>query len=125
MKLPTSSLDKDEYSRSPEAWVAGFSYRGERKPNGSMTTAGIGILQICKELGGRRLSKGMHRKLDRSIDRGLNWMRLNWKINRNPPNSGSNIHYYLYGLERVGDLMRRGKLAGHFWYREGAAWLLN
>ena len=103
--------------------IAGFGYRRGQKPTGSMTTAGVSILQICKI--GLGTSVGAQRKkVDRAIDAGLNWLGHHFAVDKNPGKGGW-AYYYLYGLERVGSLTRVEQIAGHWWYVEGARHLLK
>jgi len=127
---PDPVKQRDGYGRvSGPGKVAGFTYRihktGQNRPKatGSMTTAGLGVLLICEELLEGKLARTMRRKFDASTEQGLNWMRVNWSVARNP-HGGWHL-YYLYGLERVGALLKREVMAGRFWYREGAAHLVK
>lgn len=130
-EIPPDPIQDEGYSRAGgPGKVAGFIYhaprtdRGNRPATGSMTTAGLGVLLICQELLEDKMARSLRRKFDDSMERGLNWMRLNWAVNKNPPSGGWPL-YYLYGLERVGDLLRREVLVGRYWYREGAAHLVK
>jgi len=102
--------------------VAGFGYRKGHKATGSMTTAGVSILQICKIGLGAKLS-GSRRAMDRAIEGGVNWLGQNFAVDKNPGHNGWPF-YYLYGLERVGSLLRIEKMGEHWWYVEGAKHLL-
>jgi len=102
--------------------IAGFGYRRGQKPTGSMTTAGVSILQICKIGLGTTLG-GQRRKLDDAIEAGVNWLGHHFAVDKNP--FKGNWHYYfLYGLERVGSLTRQEKFGNRWWYIEGARHLL-
>jgi len=129
--LPPDRNVEEGYERaSGQAMSAGFSYRinktnrNVQPATGSMTTAGLGILLICRDLLQDKLPRSLRRGVDRSMSHGENWMRLNFKVNTNPPRNG-NPYYYLYGLERVGDIARREIFAGRYWYREGAAFIVK
>ena len=121
-------LDKrDGYAqegRTAPGYAAGFKYVQSAPPTGSMTTAGMAILQICLDGLGTRVTKGFHKRIQKKIKLGENWMRLNFSVSKNPPKGGWH-YYYLYGLERVGSLMMTEMLAGHPWYLEGARYLLK
>lgn len=103
--------------------IAGFGYRPRVKPTGSMTTAGVSILQICKIGLGSKIG-GHRRKIDRAIDAGVNWLAHNFSVDSNPGKRDWD-YYYLYGLERVGSLTRTEKIGNHWWYLEGARHLLD
>ena len=105
--------------------IAGFSYyRGGGKATGSMTCAGLTILAICREGLGDRLSKQRAADLDESLMLALNWLGHNFAVDKNPGAKKSWIYYYLYGLERVGGLLRTKYFGGHHWYYEGAEFLI-
>ena len=103
--------------------VAGFGYRKGTKPTGSMTTAGVSILQICKIGLGARLG-GQRRIVDRAIEGGVNWLGQNFAVDKNPGKRDW-AYYYLYGLERVGSLTRLEQMGEHWWYVEGARHLIK
>ena len=128
LDLPPVPMKDDEYARSNRGKVAGFKYRkaGNRKATGSMTTAGLGILIICRDLlDKKKAPRIINKRIAAAIDEGMNWMRVHWAVDGNP-NAGRSWHYYyLYGLERVGDLLRSDVLAGRAWYREGADLLVK
>lgn len=102
--------------------VAGFGYRKGTKPTGSMTTAGVSILQICKIGLGTKLGS-QRRAVDRAIEGGVNWLGHNFAVDKNPGKKDW-AYYFLYGLERVGSLTRLEQMQGHWWYIEGARHLL-
>lgn len=102
--------------------IAGFGYRRGQKPTGSMTTAGVSILQICKIGLGTTLG-AQRRKLDDAIEAGVNWLGHHFAVDKNP--FKNNWHYYfLYGVERVGSLTRIEQMGDKWWYIEGARHLL-
>lgn len=103
--------------------IAGFGYRRGQKPTGSMTTAGVSIVQICKIGLGTALG-AQRKKVDRAIDTGVNWLGHHFAVDKNP-GKGDWAYYYLYGLERVGSLTRIEQIGGHWWYVEGARHLLK
>ncbi len=105
--------------------VAGFRYTpGTKLASGSMTTAGISVLQICKIGLGRKLKRGQRRRIDDAIEAGMNWLDVHFRVNENPNRPGHK-YYYLYGLERAGALTRREQIGDHWWYLEGARYLLK
>ncbi len=100
--------------------AVGFSYRPKGGATGSMTTAGIAVLAICEE----QLQKKGRRvvSFQRAREGGVEWMTKNFSVDDNPPGKKNNwrLHYYLYGLERVGDLLRIKTFGKHDWYTLGA-----
>jgi hypothetical protein len=124
------------YVPDPRDRARGFAYiRGcqghEGATSGSMTTAGIASLILCKsELIGTawmRQDRGVRaRQLNQAIWDGLAWLDHNWEIYQNfgyPMNQ--HYHYYLYGLERVGVLGELHWIGRHHWYSAGAEVLLK
>jgi len=105
----------------------GYAYRpngdGSHKPTGSMTTAGIAVLEICKAGFGRKMPRSLRRQTEERVDAALKWMETNFSVTKNP--NGGHEHYYLYGLERIGALTNREQIGPHWWYIEGAKHLLK
>jgi hypothetical protein len=65
--------------------------------------------------------------MDGSITKGLAYLDEIWDAtqNRGSHESGSEHYYYLYGVERVGDLTGRAEFGGQNWYVRGAEFLLS
>lgn len=112
-----------------------FSYLLDRSTTGSMTAAGIAVLQIARGALAAQdeLSKRADRELREAIDAGVAWLATHMLIDRNPDPSSENQlaghmtrwHlYYLYGLERVGGLTGLERFGDRDWYREAATHLL-
>ena len=105
--------------------VAGFGYRPnpQAEVTGSMTGAGIAVLSICKAGLGKRLQRGLRRRVDKLQGGAMRWLAMNFTPAKNP-NGGHHL-YYLYGIERVGALMQTELLGDHRWYLEGARHLIG
>ncbi len=86
---------------------------------GSMTIGGYSAVAIYKYL----LKQDYKR--DPRIMAASNWIGKNWTVTENPGNPKFYHFYFLYGIERGGDLVGNDKFGGHFWYAEGAKWLLD
>lgn len=98
---------------------AGFRYRVGGEPvTGSMTAAGIGCLAIATECW-ERMPDAFMRQAKTSIDWGTNWIGANFSVKANPKNPGWYC-YYMYGLERVGSLLKTEQIGSNYWYLEGA-----
>ncbi len=105
----------------------GFSYRQGGKATGSMTTAGLAVMAICRE----QMRK--QKSITQSIESGLSWMVANFSQTCNPSShkkfaphsSGNHLHYFLYGVERVGGLLDLNLLGPYDWYRKGAIFLVD
>jgi len=95
---------------------AGF----ETDATGSMTAAGIAILEIAREA----LGRGSDPAIERAVQRGLAWLEDEFAVDRNP-GGGPWVEYYLYGIERVGALLGIERIGTHDWYFEGARELLR
>ena len=97
----------------------------ETVATGTMTTGGIVILLVGRDILGK-LDAKTEQKVNAAVERGLGWIRENWTVEKNPAPHKAHYHLmYLYGLERVGDLLRVALIGEHDWYREGAEWLLG
>jgi hypothetical protein len=93
----------------------------EDRATGSMTTAGLACLFICKaHLDGTKVyEKSLRGPMDHSIRDGAAWVAQHFSV-RDNPNMGMHVLYYLYGLERAGVLLLVPKFGEHDWYDEGA-----
>lgn len=131
----TAERKKLAYGKSGEHLIyksRGWSYvaggKGwEDKSTGSMTTAGLAGMIICKA----RLEQSRDRRvrtaifeINRSIRDGCAWLAKNFSVSANPK-SGSWHYYYLYGLERAGVLSAVDEFGKHDWYEEGVSLLLK
>jgi hypothetical protein len=109
--------------RSGKRKLAGYSYHvGQENPTGSMTTAGLGVLQLAQICTGGKLGHKYTKLAEKSALLGLEWMDLNYSVTSNP--NGGWYYYYLYGLERVGSLYETETIGKHEWYRDGAEQLV-
>ncbi|HKE02044.1 MAG TPA: hypothetical protein VKE69_13595 [Planctomycetota bacterium] len=109
--------------------VKGFSFGA----SGTHAAIGIASLQIARDEMRRALAKKPDDKLratfaerepaiDRAIRDGIGWLAGHWTLEEDP--GGGFPFYYLYSIERAGQLVGDRILAGHDWYREGAEILL-
>lgn len=103
---------------------AGFRYRPDQTATGSMTAAGVTILAICAERFKRSRSD-----VSLAKEQGLKWLAEHFSVRTNPDPKKARterwLHYYLYGLERVGGLLGIDRFGDHVWYPEGAGYLLE
>jgi hypothetical protein len=109
------------------AYIKGSESARDARVTGTMTTGGILVLVTARAiLKAQSLSvlKPLISRVDRGILDGIAWLDKHWRIDKNPPGPGSYHTMYLYGLERVGDLLRVHLIGEHEWYREGAEWLV-
>lgn len=105
----------------------GYGYRDGSNPTGSMTAAGIGVVAICRDRlkAVRGLSADAERKADARLVKSLSWLDQNFMVDQNPGGGANWLHYYLYGLERVGGLAGVTRIGDHDWYKEGAQFLVR
>jgi hypothetical protein len=105
----------------------GWGYVSERDATGSMTTAGVSSLAICRsELMSWAGYEGpFGERLERGIRDGLAWLTKHFSVTGNPPGGRGWHYYYLYGLERAAVLADVRFLGDHDWYREGAEYLVR
>ena len=123
-------IDFAERNRSN---YGGFCYVQGREDTGSMTAAGIAVLQIARDAleAQGRLGSRDATYLDGLIDDSVQWLGEHLNPHKNPapsqPNGGGAgwHYYYLYGLERVGGLTGLARFAGRDWYAECARVLVD
>jgi hypothetical protein len=112
--------------RTERAEARGFGYQHRSRPTGSMTSAGLCSLILCRAALGRNPTfQHSYRERTRVAMRdALAWLEEYYEIDLNPFHGGSWWEYYLFNLERVGVLLDQRYLGTHDWYREGAERLL-
>jgi len=108
----------------PKDKARGWTYIPDAPVTGSMTTAGIAALAICKDRlkALDRLDKETAKSINASMIDGLAWIAKEFKVDRNP--GGGWHYYYLYGLERAGAMTGLTYFGKRDWYREGADYLV-
>ncbi len=104
--------------------AAGFSYRAKGAPTGSMTTAGLAVLQVCRDALKEKMSPDLVPRVEQGIALGIGWMTNQFSVSQNP-GQGWAHYYYLYGLERANSLLKLDRLGYRDWYSETAEWLLK
>lgn len=119
-RLADCALQHQESFSESDA-PAGFCYHRDSYATGSMTTAGLTILSVCRENGVRT------RQVERGLAAGLAWLEREFSVTENPLREPryQYYYYYMYGLERVAALTYRERLGEHDWYREGAEVLIE
>ena len=125
---PAWSPGEERYGRLipiGKARARGWGYMPGSGATGSMTTAGIASLAIITErLRDQEVLAPEERKgIDVALRDGVGWFSKRFAVDRNP-GSPSWHYYYLYGLERAGDMLGLRYFGEHDWYREGAEVLL-
>ncbi|HKS16144.1 MAG TPA: hypothetical protein VJU16_02470 [Planctomycetota bacterium] len=131
--LPRETLEKSvKWWESAQNSDGGWGYQSAETPGfsgdewvtndstGSMTTAGLTALIVCK------FYLGQDPKADPKVQKGLKWLGENLAFSKNPGTESALWHYYyLYGLERVGQISELKEIGGKDWYRGGATWLIE
>lgn len=121
---------RDTYVSNGDDYARGWAYElvseneHETRVTGAMTCAGIGGLLICKSALGKNLNKNGAAKVDKSIFDGFAWVSTHWTVTENPFSQRSH-YYYLYGIERIGELGMFKKIGKHIWFTEGAKYLVQ
>lgn len=114
----------------PDDACRGWSYiptskaRDDSEPTGSMTACGLANLATCTSIleGRGRLAAGTKEAAERSWRDGVAWLKSRWKVGEA---QGYTAEYFLYCVERVGDIRGVHLLGGHDWYAEGATYFVD
>ncbi|MEZ6015181.1 MAG: discoidin domain-containing protein [Planctomycetota bacterium] len=108
--------------------TAGFQYRaegGHGGTSGSMTTAALAVMHVCRESLGSDLPRRFELEVEELEESAWRWLDLNFAIESNPGRPDAWHYYYLYGLERVGAFFERATVGGQDWYWDGARYLVS
>ncbi|MDA1264593.1 MAG: hypothetical protein O2816_05895 [Planctomycetota bacterium] len=104
---------------------AGFSYRPHGHATGSMTTAGVSIIEICRQNLGGELPGKYRSEAMRAKRAGLAWLAENMDWGGNPGHGNAHHYFFIYGMERVGSILDLEHVGGLNWYWDGAQWLVK
>jgi hypothetical protein len=113
------------YVKKCQKGDGGFGYQVGGPSYASMTACGVSCLLICKEQIGLIKDKPMPPGIDEAIANGMAWLDKNFEADQNAGAPKPELFYYLYGIERVGDLSGRKEFNGKDWYTRGAMLLLE
>lgn len=114
------------YARNTQNGDGGFGYQVGGPSYASMTACGVGCLLICKEQMELSKEKKPPAWIDGAIAKGIEWLDKNFDAEQNVGHvERPDLFYYLYGVERVGDLTGRKEFNGKDWYLRGATLLLE
>ena len=108
----------------------GFSYRPGGASTGSMTVAGLTVIEICRQADeDGDLPNNLKRKVEEAKEAGLAWLAREFRPDKNPGAGGGGDerwkHYYLYGVERLAALLDTNTIGEWDWYNEGAAFYIK
>ncbi len=106
----------DENSYSASMTTAGIS---------SMIITGLRRLQSREVLVGDTINNCGQGGVNPGLQRALDWMAANFRVDVNIGRANTWKYYYLYGLERAGRLSGQRFFGSHDWYYEGAEELVN
>ncbi|MEM8711744.1 MAG: hypothetical protein AAGG01_12385, partial [Planctomycetota bacterium] len=115
--------------RGPKPFIAGYAYKPGNKEmvRGSMTVAGLGILEICRMVSGRKLGRKAIKASEDSIELGMGWLEANWTLTENvrADKGGTKPLFYLWGVERLAAFLDTDEFFGFQWYEPGAVTILD
>jgi hypothetical protein len=98
----------------------GWAYMPEHDNSyGSMTCAAICSIAICRYQLGKQDPAD-----DADIEQGLAWLQERFTLTSNP-SYGVHHFYYLYSIERLGQILETEFIGPHEWYPLGARYLVD
>ncbi|MEM1028104.1 MAG: DUF4159 domain-containing protein [Planctomycetota bacterium] len=100
------------------------SGRGGGDSTGSMTAAGVAILQIAQQRLTRDLDS-QDERLSEALRRGVDWLDQRYDPAVNPGLKTRYRFYYLYGIERLALANGLSSLNGQDWFAAGARFILD
>ncbi|MEM9419751.1 MAG: DUF4159 domain-containing protein [Planctomycetota bacterium] len=100
------------------------SGRGNGASTGSMTAAGVAILQIAQQRLTRDENK-QDKRLAEALQRGVDWLDQRYDPAVNPGLKTKYRFYYLYGIERLALANGISTLNGKDWFAAGAKFILE
>lgn len=98
-----------------------FGYKAKQAGSGAMTAGGLAALAICKFYLKEDLSRDKH------IKNAAKWLGEHFNVTNNPKGGIQEkqcYYYYLYALERAGDLAQQETFGKYHWYSHGAEHLV-
>lgn len=115
------------YQNKDGGW--GYAYAGQRDPQSyaSMTCAGVCSIAICRHAMGSKKPAN-----HASVKKGVKWLGKHFTVDKNHGIEGSHVadplrwrFYYLYSIERVGQIVETDTMGDKPWYPLGARYLLD
>ena len=99
------------------------------KASGAMTACGLANIALARAVLRERDADVFGKKYAVRAEKawwdGVAWLQHHWTVADNPGAGNSYRTYYLYCVERVGDLTGLHLLGGHDWYTEGATAIVD
>lgn len=117
---------KYERRQVEEAEARGFGYVLDRPPTGSMTSAGLCAMILCRNAlsRSRTFRQSYRKKTERAIRDALAWLEEHYTIDENVFAGRAWLNYYRFNLERAGVLLDQRYVGTRDWYEDGARALL-
>jgi hypothetical protein len=121
IKPPPEAWERNlERYRARQCSDGGWAYEGQNTSYGSMTCAGVCAVAVNRhELGEPEPAA------DEAVERGLAWLADKFRVDHNPGYPNLYHYYYLYSLERVGQIVGTEFIGPHEWYPLGARYLVD
>lgn len=119
-KRVLSRMSQRQNIDTNQSYFGGYAYKSKGSAYGSMTAAGICILAISMD----RLLDDVTPREHLRIRNGLSWLVQNFKVEENPLKKQYN-YYYIYSLERVGQILGIDFIGDYEWYPLGASSLIK
>ncbi len=113
------------YVKSMQNGDGSFSYQAGQQFSAGMSAAGLACLIICKEQL-ELIARPIPSWVDGAIEKGFKFLDSVFEVgvNQGLHEGVPYIYYYLYGIERLGDLTGRKEFNSKDWYVRGAEYLL-
>lgn len=100
------------------------SARGGGDSTGSMTAAGVAILQLAQQRLAREAEEP-NARLTEAIEKGMAWLDQRFDPAENPGLKTNYRFYYLYGIERLALAGGLSTLNGLDWFEAGSRFILD
>jgi Domain of unknown function (DUF4159)/Squalene-hopene cyclase C-terminal domain len=110
------------------SWVFRIGAAAKQEHTMSMTASGVAVLfATTDELAASGIADCQGMPVDRSIERGLNWIDAHFDQSRDPHELGEYTvqNFGLYAIARIGVISGRKYFNQRDWYQDGAKMLLD
>jgi len=113
------------YAKAMQRPDGSFPYQAGQGYSAGMSAAGLAILIIGKEQL-QLIGRPVPAWVDGAIEKGIKFLDGVFEVgvNQGQHEGGSYVYYYLYGIERLGDMTGRKEFNGKDWYVRGAQYLV-
>jgi len=104
---------------------AGFYYWPDKQVTGSITTAGISILNLAERAAQKKIPRKNQNEMKKARERALVWLGENLDYAVNPGEGAGHHFFFIYGVERTASLLGLNEIGGKDWYQLGADFLIH